>query len=117
MNTTISDTDHTMSPVRALHSLREPQVAEIVAGLGVISSEWSIERHESCDGHLILLLLHRSHDLAITVDRDRSGMIVSVMTGDDLESVSGRCNGTDDALTALRAVLGRIDVSHQRCSA
>ncbi len=53
--TPIAD-DHARSPLRALGSLTSAQADQIVAGLSSLAGTWDIERHESCDGHLSLLV-------------------------------------------------------------
>ena len=44
------------SPIRALHSLRDTHAETAEAAVASFGPRWSLERHESYDGHLILQL-------------------------------------------------------------
>lgn len=96
--------DDALSPVRALGSLTLVQADQIVAGLSSLAHAWDTERHESCDGHLTLLLAHTKRDATIIVDRDHDGMRVSLMVGDQIHASQQRYADTGDAVSAIKAI-------------
>ena len=95
--------DDILSPVRALHSLTPAHVDQIVAGLSSLAPAWSIERHESCDGHLSLLVGHAACDASILIDRDHAGINVSLMLDDKLHTSRHRFAIIGDAIKAMAA--------------
>ena len=95
--------DDTLSPIRALGSLTPAQADQVVAGLSSLAQTWNIERHESCDGHLTLLLAHAECDIIIIVDRGTTGMRVSIMVGDQIHASRQRCATVGDAISAIKA--------------
>ena len=107
----------TASPIRALHSLCETQATSIVTGLGSFAGTWDIERHESCDGHLSLVLTHTICDTAIIVGRDAKGIHVSLMLGDKLHTTLERHTSTANVVTVLKDLAGKTVVSMQQRSA
>ena len=102
----------TTSPIRALHSLCETQVTSIVSGLGSLAGTWEIERHENCDGHLNLVLIHTACDTAIIVGRDSAGIHVSLMPGDELHTTPERHTSTANVVTALKELAGKSVVGN-----
>lgn len=63
------------SPLRALHSLRKADVLTAEAALVLLGPEWSLTRHETCDGHLMLLLTTDSdEDRVFALDRSAAGI-------------------------------------------
>ena len=109
--------DDTLSPIRALNSLTSAQANQIVAGLSSLAQAWDIERHESCDGHLSLLVSHAASDTTIIFDRDQIGMRVSTMLGDVLQILSGRHDSTAGIVATLKQIAGKNIASGQRHSA
>ena len=105
------------SPIRALHSLCETQATSIVTGLGSLASTWDIERHESCDGHLSLILTHTICDTAIIVGRDSAGIHVSLMLGDELHATSERHISIANVVTILKDLAGKNVIAMHKRSA
>ena len=106
--------DDTLSPVRALHSLTPAHVDQIVAGLSSLAPAWSIERHESCDGHLSLLVGHAACDATILVDRDHAGINVSLMLGDKFHTSRHRFAITSDTIGAIKTIAATPSVEPHR---
>ena len=106
--------DDTLSPIRALNSLAPAQADQIVAGLSSLVADWSIARHESCDGLLSLVLTHARHDTTIIVDRDHAGIHVSPMLNDQLITSSHRYATTGDAVAAIKAIAAAPAVEPRR---
>lgn len=107
----------TTSPICALHSLCETQATNIVTGLGSLAGAWDIERHESCDGHLSLMLTHTTCDTTIIVGRDSAGIHVSPMFGDELHATPERHTSTANVIIALKDLAGKSVVATQKRSA
>ena len=105
------------SPIRALHSLCETQATSIVNGLGSLAGTWEIERHESCDGHLSLVLTHTACDTTIIVGRDSAGIHVSLMLGDELHAIPERHTSTANVIIALKDLAGKNVIATQKRSA
>ena len=113
----VQASDDTTSPIRALHSLRDGQVASILGGLMSLRSEWCIERHESCDGHLSIMFVHLIRDTTIVVDRDASGILLNVMLDDELQASPRRCSSIIEVVDALKIIAGSIGPSDTRHTA
>ena len=107
-------TDDTVSPVRALHSLTVSQADQIIAGLISLTPVWYIERHESCDGYLSLLVAHARHDTTIVVDRDDEGMHVSLLLGDQVQTSRQCFATTSDTVAAIKAKAAAPALKPQR---
>ena len=99
---------------RALHSLTPAQAEQIVAGLSSLALAWTIERHESCDGYLSLLVSHADHDTTIIVDRDHVGIHVSLLLGDQMHTSHYRYATTGDTVGAIKAIAAAPAVEPQR---
>ncbi len=106
--------DDTLSPVRALYSLTSAHVDQIVAGLSSLAPAWSIERHESCDGYLSLLVGHAACDATILIDRDHTGISVSLMLGNKLHTSNYRYATTGDTVSAIKAITATPAIEPQR---
>ena len=106
--------DHTLSPVRALHSLTAAQTDQIVVGLSSLTPAWHIERHESCDGYLSLLVAHSTHDTTIIVDRDSSGIHVSLLLSDQVHTSQHRFATLSDTVSAIKAMAASPILEPQR---
>ena len=100
--------DEDRSPLRALHSLTDGQIAKLTAGLSCLSSCWSFERHESCDGHLRLMLMHPTRDTTVVVERDPSGIAVGLMLGDALQPGVRHASAVAGAIELVKAIVGEV---------
>ena len=119
--------DHTASPIRALHSLTPAQADQIVAGLSSLAAAWTIERHESCDGQLSLviscpaddidLILTHASDTSLVVDRNANGIRVSLMLGDALHTTPERHTSITSVVRALKDLAGKKSTATQMRSA
>ena len=109
--------DDTVSPFRALNSLTPAQADQIAAGLSSLATAWTIARHESCDGQLSLLVAHAAHDTTLVVDRDTTGINVTVMNGDTMHSPAGRHDSIASVVRSLKDLAGRTTDPAQRHSA
>jgi len=107
----------TTSPIRALHSLCEAQATSIVTGLGSFAGTWDIGRHESCDGHLSLVLTHTICGTTIIVGRDSAGIHVSLMPGDELHTTPERHTNTANVVNVVKDLAGKTVVTVQQRSA
>ena len=106
--------DDTLSPVRALNSLTLVQADQIVAGLSSLAQAWDIERHESCDGVLSLVISHTACDATIIVDRDQDGIHVSLLLADQFLTSQHRYATTSHAVAAIKAIAAAPTVEPQR---
>ena len=111
------DADHARSPLRAMDSLTSAQADQVVAGLSSLTGTWDIERHESCDGHLSLLLAHTGHDTSIIVDRDQDGINVSLMLGDKIHASEHHRRTISDTVAAIKTVAASPTLELRRHSA
>jgi hypothetical protein len=109
--------DDTLSPVRALNSLTSAQADQVVAGLSSLAGTWDIARHESCDGHLSLLLAHTDHDTTLVVDRDQNGIHVSLVLGDQVHPGTHRYSSTSQAVSAIKDMAASPTIHHMQKSA
>ena len=109
--------DDSLSPVRALHSLAPAQADQIVASLSSLAAIWGIERHESCDGRLSLVLMHDSEDTTLLVDRDVSGIRVYLMLGDTMHATPERHTSIAGVVAILIDLAGMSDAARQQRSA
>lgn len=106
--------DDTLSPLRALGSLSPVHADQIVAGLSSLAATWNIERHESCDGQLSLLVSHAHRDATIIVDRDHAGIHVSLLLADQFNTSLHRYATTGEAVAAIKAIATAPAVEPQR---
>lgn len=114
--TPIAD-DHARSPLRALGSLTSAQANQIVAGLSSLAGTWDIERHESCDGYLSLLVTHTAHDTTLFVERDTCGIRISLVLGDTAHSGTHRYASTSLAVSAIKDMAASPTIHDMRKSA
>ena len=96
------DIQDSVSPIRALHGLSEAQTVHITTGLPDLP-DWSVEHHDSCDGHLFLLFSDHS-DTTLIIDRDSAGFQISQMQGDVLHPGECRYSSADEVIAALEAM-------------
>lgn len=106
--------DHARSPLRALGSLTSAQADQVVAGLSSLTGTWDIARHESCDGHLSLLVAHAAHDTTLVVDRDQHGIHVSLVLGDTVHPGTHRYSSTSNAVAAIKDMAASPTLERQR---
>ena len=109
--------DDTRSPIRALNSLTPTQADQIVAGLSSLAYGWDIERHESCNGVLSLVLVQAACDTALVVDHDHAGIHVSLLLNDKLITTRHRYANVNDALHAIKTITGNNAHNSERHSA
>lgn len=98
---------------RSLSSLSEAQVSAIEAALPSLAGTWSLERHESCEGSLSLLLMPADGDdgaAHFSVDQDAAGLNLGVLRGDALTPY-GRYDSMEELLPTLRYLVGRETAS------
>ena len=89
---------------RSLSSLSEAQVGLLEAALPSLAGTWCLERHESCEGSLSLLLMPADGDdeaAHFTVDQDAAGLNLGVLHGDEFTS-HGRYDSMEALIIALR---------------
>ena len=94
---------------RTLSSLSEAQVSLLKAALSGLAGTWCLERHESCEGALSLLLMPADGDdeaAHFTVDQDGAGLNLGVLRSDELTS-HGRYHSMEELLPALRQLISR----------
>ena len=106
-----------LSPFRALHSLVPVQADQIVASLSSLATSWNIERHESCDGQLSLVLTHNSDDTTLVVGRDVGGIHVHLMHGDVMHATPERHTSIAAVAATLTDLAGKGDAASQQRSA
>ena len=87
------------SPLRALHSLREKHVTVLARTMSQLPGSWSLERHESYDGDLTLMLMPQQADRAnLVVSREADGFHLIANHDDDCRELG--CFGALDELVA-----------------
>lgn len=109
--------DHARSPLRAMGSLTSAQANQIVAGLSSLAGTWDIERHESCDGHLSLLVAHTAHDTSLLVERDTHGIRLSLVLGDQVHPGTHRYASTSHAVSAIKGMAASPTIQDMQKSA
>ena len=103
---------------RTLSSLSEAQADLLDAALPSLAGSWCVERHESCEGNLLLLLMPVGGDDAtanLTVDQDAAGLNLGVLRGDE-PSFQGRYDTMEALIPALRR-LASLEITSMRHSA
>jgi len=77
-----------LSPLRAMHSLREPHVALLTQTMAGFAGRWTLERHESYDGDLTVLLVPTDPaERAFVISRSAEGFHLSRDHGDEMNSL------------------------------
>ena len=93
----------TLSPLRALHSLREKHVTVLAKTMSQLPGTWSLERHEGCDGDLTLMLMPQQANRAnLVVSREADGFHLIANQDDDYREL-GRFGAIDELVATLRA--------------
>ena len=93
----------TRSPLRALHSLRENHVTVLAKTMSQLPGTWSLERHESYDGDLTLMLMPDHQERAnLVVSRESDGFHLIANQDDDYCEL-GRFSAIDELVATVRA--------------
>jgi len=101
-----SPTDTSIVLFRTLSSLSEVQVDLLEAALPGLAGSWCLERHESYEGNLLLLIMPADgNDMTanLTIDQDAAGLNLGVLRGDELTS-----QGCYDSMETLIPALRRL---------
>lgn len=95
---TLPDPD-TLSPLRAMHSLREKHVKTLAMALSRLPGTWSLECHEGYDGDLTLMLMPQHQEREnLVVSREADGFHLIANQDDDYRQLG--CFGAMDELVA-----------------
>lgn len=70
------------SPVRALFSLREADAEAAETAVVLLGPDWEIRRHETPDGHLLLLLTREDDERCFALHRSAAGVGLLDLHGD-----------------------------------
>lgn len=107
----------TLAPIRRLHSLSRADIDTATIELNRLSSGWSIDQHDDCDGDVLLILTPPDSDAnaaTFVLSRGLSGIQLARMCNDVFEAL-GRfttitaalqkfARGNDDASNDLKLV-------------
>ncbi len=97
---TLPDIDM-LSPIRAEHSLRETDVAAFRQGFAESQDAWSLDRHESYDGDLTVMLTPPGEaEATLVVSRDEDGFHLAASQGDDYQDL-----GSFESVSSIMSVL------------
>jgi hypothetical protein len=106
-----SDPD-AFSPVRALHSLREADVDALRQGFAESQEPWSLDRHESYDGDLSVMLTPPGDAAAtLVVSRDEDGFHLAASRGDEYQSL-GSFGSVTSVVSAVSAQTKQIGAAN-----
>lgn len=100
----VQDTAPVSTPIRALHGLRETHAAATETALSLLGCGWSVERHDTYDGHLILMLSPADEDARCFVLHGSADGIHLDAMGDEYEQL-GRF---DSVASAIQSVCGHL---------
>ncbi len=95
--------------------LSEAHASRIAAALPGFIGTWSLDRHESCDGDLLLLVSHdRAEAATFIVDATADGFNLSVLRADIL-TPCGRYDTLEDLIAVMRDLADCVATAmHQR---
>ena len=113
-----SSIDPSVVLFRTLSSLSEAQADLLEAALPSLAGSWCMERHESCEGNLLLLLMPVGGDdttANFTVDQDAAGLNLGVLRGDE-PSFQGRYDTMEALIPALRRLASLEIASVRDCA-
>ena len=98
--------------LQACDSLSEAQSHELEAGMASVPGTWEIDRQESYDGHLTLIITaaDASPELLFAVWRDGTDLQLSTMQGDEQVAVQA-CNSVEAVLLTIRGVVAPRSLS------
>ncbi len=103
---TLPDPD-TLSPLRALHSLREKHVQTLARTLSQLPGIWSLERQEGYDGDLTVMLMpQRPEGESFIISRKADGFHLGASQEDDYREL-GCFAGIDELVAVMHANLTR----------
>lgn len=108
-----SPIDSSIILFRTLSSLSEAQAGLLEAALPGLTGSWCVERHESCEGNLLLLLMLAGGDdmtANFTVDQDAAGLNLGMLRGDK-PTFQGCYDSMEALIPALRRLAGLEIVS------
>lgn len=92
-----ADQNHS-AVVRALHSLRDSQANAVEALVSALGAQWSMQRVDTCDGHLMLLLwTDENCENGFALHGEAGGVQLGFNRGDIYEPI-GRFDTIDTAL-------------------
>ena len=100
---------------RTLSSLSEAQADLLEAVLPNLAGSWCVERHESCEGNLLLLIMPVGGDdttVNFTVDQDAAGLNLGVLRGDE-PTFQNRYDTMEALIPALRR-LASLEIASMR---
>ena len=103
---------------RTLSSLSEAQADLLEAVLPSLAGSWCMERHESCEGNLLLLIMPVGGDdttANLIVDQDAAGLNLGVLRGDE-PFFQSRYDTMEALIPALRR-LASLEIACMRDSA
>lgn len=110
---TMPDPDpDTLSPLRALHSLREADIDALRQGFSEDQEEWSFDRHESYDGDLTVIVTPPDEPEAIlVVSRDEDGFHLAASRGDEYQNL-GSFGSVTSVVSAMSAQTKKAEGAH-----
>lgn len=96
---------NTASSLRAFQSLSDAEAYEMEIGMASVPGAWEIDRQESYDGHLTLVISSAapSSDLVLAVWRSGSDLQMSTMHGDE-QVATEAFRSTEAVLQAIRSL-------------
>ena len=101
----------TLTPLRAIHSLREAHVTQLCRMLPGFSSRWSLDRHEGCDGDLTVILMpNGADDVGFALSRSSIGYNLAMTMG-DVYQMLGTFGSLSDVARAVRARLSLLETT------
>jgi hypothetical protein len=78
----------TLSPLHALHRLRDVQVSLLAQTIAGFAGTWTLERHEGYDGDLTVLLVSaRRDDATYVISRSAHGFHLGANLGDEFRPI------------------------------
>ena len=97
---TLPDIDM-LSPLRAEYSLRDTDVAAFRQGFAETQDAWLLDRHESYDGDLTVMLTPPGEaEATLVVSRDKDGFHLAASQGDDYQDL-----GSFESVSSIVSVL------------
>jgi hypothetical protein len=99
----LSATDRYLAPVRKIHSLRQADIEVVAVELHRLSNGWGMDRHDDCDGDVMLLLTPHEAEIsaaAFVLTRTASGIQLARAEGEDYEFI--------DSFVTVAAAIQRL---------
>jgi hypothetical protein len=105
----------TLSPLRALYSLREADVDALRQGFSENQEAWSFDRHESYDGDLTVMLTPPDEaEPTLVVSRDEGGFHLAANRGDDYQDL-GSFGSVTSVVSAMSAQTKKPETTDTGC--